>query len=125
MPEAFGQRREAMDKALMIDGRLRTSWKEYDTYELYQIRGPFPTDDTTKSIEALYISVFTLGLAEIVMLPPTAIIHLCQNWQKRPFVFLYNSSEIVVGVASASTGILDAVDGEVKYRDTSLNIEGK
>ena len=79
-------------------------------FELYQIRGPFPEPDETKSLEALYISAFTLGLAEIVMLPPTAIGKICQHWQRRPFLFLYNNDDIAVSIGSVSTNIIDSLN---------------
>ena len=75
-PVLSGQKHEQLDQALQTQRHLRSSWTSYSHYGIHRIRGPFPEPDVTKSLEALYASVCTLGLAEIVMLPPTAIAKL-------------------------------------------------
>ena len=113
-PSAFGHRFPYLDATLEAQGNLRPSWGNYVHYGLYDIRGPFPEPDTTKSLEALYASVFTLGLAEIVMLPPTAIGKFIQRDQTRPFIFLYDGTDVALCIVPASTNMLSVIENRDK-----------
>jgi len=92
-----GNKAEWFDDVL-FDYRSAYFYDKYQSYDLFLIRGPFPEPDVTVQLSAVYFSLFTLGLAEIIMFPPTLIDKTIDCFQDEPFLFLYNAEQSLISV---------------------------
>lgn len=112
-PIVFGHEKTFADQA-EIQKVKKPNLPPFEWYGIYNIHGPFPEPDVTKSLEALYASVFTLGLAEIVMFPPTLISKIQQRSEKRQFVFLFNTEEIAIFIFEVSQNLKHISDPQIR-----------
>jgi len=108
-PTVSGRRFSELDTKILKKTNSYSSCTSYTRFGVYDIRGPFPEHDTTKSLEALYYSVFTFGAAELIMLPPTIIDRTYHMTQTKPFLFLFDRNDRALCVTPASANILNVI----------------
>jgi hypothetical protein len=85
-----------------------SSLAKIETYEIIDIRGPFPAD-TLDALSACLWSGCTLGIAEIFMLPPAIADKIKNRSEIRTFAFLYNNA----GKATMIVEITDSIFGQI------------
>lgn len=78
------------------------------TYEIIDIKGPFRAS-TMDELEACLKSAYTLGIAEIFMLPPAIVDKIKNHSEIRTFAFLYNNAGEATTIVEITDSIFDQI----------------
>jgi hypothetical protein len=85
-----------------------SSLAKIETYEIIDIKGPFPAN-TLDALSACLWSGYTLGIAEIFMLPPAIADKIKNRSEIRTFAFLYNNAGEATVIVEITDSIFDQI----------------